>query len=125
MIQANELRIGNWVTYPNYWNNIPLKIKIVGITEDLIFYGEESTLKLENAEPIPLTEELIRKIKNDIDINQMRDQLLFSIDDVSYYLKDRVVEAYTTNQSEPTATVSSLHELQNVHFALRKKELEL
>jgi hypothetical protein len=112
MINANELRIGNYVKIQGV--DKPIQVFIIDTTE---------TSTMTKAEPIPLTEELILKIKNDIHINHMRDELLFSIDNVSYFLKDGIVEVFTTHQSEPTTTVSSFHELQNVHFALRKKEL--
>jgi hypothetical protein len=136
MINASELRIGNLVT-DEFYGSFKTIIKVESINdkginlaiEDDGNYPEcasrwiEPYYKFNELYGIPLTEELILKIKNDVKVNHMKDQLLFSIDDVSYYLKDGIVEVFTTHQSEPTTTVSSFHELQNVHFALRKKEL--
>jgi hypothetical protein len=97
MIQANELRVGNWVL----WNGAVDTVEDGQQIDELVF------------DPIPLTPEILEKI----DWNgyvKLNIGSYFKIDDVGhlYYRSD-----YTG------INIDYLHQLQNLYFALTGTEL--
>lgn len=132
MIQANELRIGNWVNYHNFNNDgnpryfkardIYFEDGKIGLTDGRI---QLPCTYLEYIKPIPLTEEILLKCgfegsketiftRNDIGSIYFRKPYLES----SLYLIKAV-------SGDKMTSVTHLHQLQNLYFALTGKELEV
>jgi hypothetical protein len=124
MIQPNELKIGDWV----YDAINDLIVKIIGIKEDSVYCLWENLngkyhAPYKSLNPIPLTEELIKKQ---------------GWEKVGYYYTDKNgLEIYETNdgwhlhldddkcQTTIAILINSVHELQNAYFVATKKELEI
>ena len=121
MVQANELRLGNWVHLIDDDINDPIKITLP--------YLEICNQTPEKFNPIPLTPELLEKCgfekneelrysnvayfkKKDFTITQVRDSW-----EVSYGLFGSMALICKSHLS--------LHRLQNIFFALLNKELEV
>ena len=122
MIQANELRIGNWITYKYE----PIQVTMIGQ------YGIQSKDKdsVTNAKfvtpdlkPIPLTAEILEQcgFKNTIlggeyVYNERGIMKIYinSIGLVSYKIGDIIF-----------TTIHYLHQLQNLYFALTGEELQV
>lgn len=126
MIQANQLRIGNWILKDGKYFQI-----IYGINKKYV-YGLDSEIldshinksELNNLHPIPLTEEILLKCGFDngyeITIKIGRKKIVFnwSIKIVSTgYRSGWYCEKYRN--------IKYLHQLQNLIFALTGKELEI
>jgi hypothetical protein len=140
-----ELRIGNWITYPKYWDDTPIRVTGVsvvdrrddesGIYEEFLSLLDNDFLtsdnfnsfvdykngviKVEEIEPIPLTEEWLLKFGfhldsyknfelNNININRLNFKLTIFEDDDWYDI--------------PIKT-KYVHQLQNLYFALTGEEL--
>lgn len=129
MIQANELRIGNYVN-EYYWNNIKNcysleLIKIKGIYETHIVCNEEDAYNLSELKPIPLTEEILFKCGF---VEEYEDE-----EDNSYFVNSSVEimkvlfkqEFFLENIDNISLKIKYLHQLQNLYFALIGKELEI
>lgn len=121
MLQANELRLGNWVHIIDDDINDPVKVTIP--------YLEMCTTTPEKFNPIPLTPQLLEKSRF-----VKHEELRYS--NIFYFKKD----AFIITQLRDTWEVSyglygsiaiickynlSLHQLQNIFFALTNKELEI
>jgi hypothetical protein len=140
-----ELRIGNWITYPKYWGDTPIRVTGVSVVdrrddesgiyeEFLSLLGNDfltsdnfnsfvdyknGVIKVEEIEPIPLTEEWLLKFGfhldpyknfelNNININRLNFKLTIFEDDDRYDI--------------PIKT-KYVHQLQNLYFALTGEEL--
>lgn len=143
MIKANELRVGNILSY-GFQKEIVLRIvKTIGETgingEMLYEHPDEGTEpsfsedEYEVLQPIPLTPEILVKAgfkKSSItssknvyyEINVGASNYLFQLlpDGTVFY--GNWFESGFTRESRP---LSSLHDLQNLYFALVGEELEL
>lgn len=110
MIQANELRIGNYVR-----DNLGGILRIKGVQEEsVLFY----------IIPIPITEDILLKcgFKRDIDI-VYRYYFEFNLDVIlAYEIDDNSIRI---GDSWEFGKIQYLHELQNLIFALTKTELEI
>lgn len=128
MINANELRIGNWITILRQYNqggNYPYEIAHGHDIEEIEGNGEA-------VDPIPLTPEIFEKCG-----------FVFNKNSLSYrvfsHKEEWILSAQQTmdkscfkiglpidNRSDRYMTsLKSLHELQNLYFALTGKELEI
>jgi hypothetical protein len=125
-MKANELRIGNYVNVPGIYKDIS---EVLEICEDRVNLSGLK-LKFHAFYPIPLTEEwLVRlgfgKIQ---DIYQRHNKLLLSPQsDKSYEVKVWVsnhsfAEGLSRNNR---LFIRSVHQLQNLYFALTGEELTL
>lgn len=125
MIKANELRIGNLVINAKGENIIVDNITIG------ICFGLPKTYK-----PIPLTEEILLKCgfeKRDVSLmtKEINDDMTFSfsikdsrplyviIENMQYDMDNRI------NTTEIVIECDSLHQLQNIYFALTSEELDV
>ena len=114
-MKANELRIGNYLLYSDTEEKEPFNIKI-GLSDFFLIHEKTDGV---NYEPIPLTEEILLKCgfkkyitldvcptfcKENININ---DGVLYIID---YGFINHI---------------KSLHQLQNLYFALTSQELKV
>lgn len=122
MVKPNELMIGNWVT-----NGLePFQVTEICGTAVNIDYGEHEVNGwihyLEDVEPIPLTPEILEKcgfasIDDEGELYAHDDtHVCLSKGDDGYYLSDIYGQPYSMNQKY-------LHQLQNLHYCLRDKEL--
>lgn len=126
MIQARELRIGNLVNV-KYWNPSPenpnweyRKVKIVGVLKNTFYFSEKdkkSVHKIGELYSIPITEELLVQFGAE----------KFPSGDKSYVLNGVLITwaecrgVFIHNGIE----LKSVHQLQNLIYALTGKELEL
>lgn len=110
MIQANELRIGNWVQHPD--NPNPHRVNVYGILNQ----SEKGLFR-----PIPLTEDWLLKFGFEINLYWRKDwlQIQQSENEFSIYISD---DNSGYEFGEPFKYV---HQLQNLFFALTGTELEL
>lgn len=121
MIQANELRIGNWVewVFPNR-NNQPNKFQfceIESIRTSLVgVLG--SAYGYDQIQPIPLTPEILEKCGFEFDtITFSKSYLLLAEGDNGF---DVWVGGLSKVKLNP---INYLHQLQNLYFALTGEEL--
>lgn len=122
MIQANEYRLGNWVTHNG---NI---IQIEGVDKNglliLIPYegGGEHFHYLEGAEPIPLTPEVLEACGCELSSDQQHwfighHGFCLEFDGQDWCLKMDCTEPYVT------CYVRYLHQFQNMYLVIAGKEL--
>lgn len=126
MIQANELRIGNWIydsEFEPYFFQVEEIRKYVGY--NVWAFYKNGSIKAKDVEPIPLTEEWLIKFG-------------FQIDGVWFYLdfNPRMqIRFYNGNLAEcdivqdgkyiafKNGHIKYVHQLQNLYFALTNTEL--
>jgi hypothetical protein len=126
MIQANELRIGNWVLC-NGLRTIVNDTLIISILKNDVQF---------TAEPIPLTPEILEKCGFDVvykinnhyainDPNGIKDSHKISvfptINNQWHIAFSDTLNGY--NDYTPTTKIQHLHQLQNLYFALTGEEL--
>ena len=115
MIESNQLRLGNWV-YNTH--NIPMVVKTIGIDYiyvdfknnpgDLLEFNTYNPFK-----PIPLTEEILLKCGFE------KKDGLFVFNNVVIWSRNDIFNY------EGLKYIKSLHQLQNLYFALTNKELNI
>ena len=122
MIEANELRIGNYVSFK--FMRIKEVVKIQCINKELIGV-RESVYGYDKIKLIPLREEWLIKFgfsKSEDKINENSNyyntteywiQEHIDVDDFIFYGKNNSIEL----------VIKHVHELQNLYFALTGKEL--
>lgn len=132
MINANELRIGNWV---KLFNDDFYKIHVISKTviqvEGGIIGGE--VFKLEHTKPIPLTPEILEKcgfrmyceksIKTEWDNNPRFSYQYLCKNDRFIVTHTPSDDADRTFRAANDLIVKYLHQLQNLYFALTGEEL--
>jgi hypothetical protein len=115
MIQANELRIGNLITDPDF-PNIPSTV--IEIQSDgFIVTNYNDGLVNVDADPIKLTEEILIKCgysEKDLETGKIL---------VIGESFDNVI-GYTIRSLSPNIVIKTVHQLQNLYYALTSKELE-
>ena len=122
-MKANELRIGNWITY----DDKPFQVGLWFFTE-----LDAKVSYINDFEPIPLTEEWIlkfgfAKIQN---IYQRHNQILLE-PILNGLNRSYRVKFWTTSiaRAEPIyqsqLTIQYVHQLQNLYFALTGEELTI
>lgn len=110
-MQANELRIGNWVL-PAY------EVEFNPIQIDSLFKGAEPACV-----PIPLTPDILEKAGFDVSFwGYNKAGFPFSI--WHYEGKEEMLVQYNKTEEE-ICYVTYLHELQNLYHAITGKELEI
>lgn len=120
MIQANELRIGNWIRY----KEIPTIVLGINALDQKYLDPDGDIYDLKQCYPIPLTEEILLKCV----FEKSSDGEHFFIghfgfclvyDGQDYCVKPRIIDDLVI------AYCKNLHQLQNLYFALTGKELEV
>lgn len=131
MIDLKELRIGNWIIGTTDGIGMPNQIQqVFSIDENYInpiynHQGESYYIKPEDAEPIPLTEDILIKCGAG---NPEWEMLNIWIDKegktIVYYENGVTHVHYCPEYDIAKIPVNTLHQLQNVIHALTGKELE-
>lgn len=117
-IEASELRLKNYIEH----NGKYYQVEQIG-DEWLKLDNDQLNTEVNKCQPIPITEDIFFKKINTSYINKSVKFIV--IDEISYYFKDDRVECYVTHQDKPTAIFNTVHEFQNLHYCLTKKELEI
>lgn len=121
MIQANELRLGNWVDYKGKYYQIYDGIRSLSI-DDLDSESLDSHLKnikLLDLRPIPITEEILLKCGF-----ERLGKYTFVCDNALMQLEIDVITNKLVH-SILAIEVKYLHQLQNLYYFLCGKELEI
>lgn len=128
MIQANELRIGNWVNvqpHNKYAQIIEIKsgrldnrdfVRISSPNLDTQF-----TVEISQINPIPLTEEILLKAGFEKDI----ESLFYRNSFIIAKTKTRWAFYHNGLTGGELARIDYIHELQNLIFALTGKEIKI
>ena len=117
MIQANELRIGNWILWNMPGGSIqPILVASIPLDDD-------------NYSPIPLTTEILEKAgfekDEDYTTHEGKMYVSFNLPDGTTIdkLGDNDFEYHVWDNYEKH--IKYLHQLQNLYFALTGEELEI
>jgi hypothetical protein len=116
-MKASELRIGNLVQ-----TNFK---KEKEITDIKLIDFKENFFKL--YDPIPLTEEWLLKFGFEMINSSPINYKIYSLKDITFYvIKDSNIELYDKIvYSEQYKHIESVHQLQNLYFALYGEELNI
>ena len=122
MIQAKDLRIGNWVMYDNKIFEVDT-ISMEFPTLNTIEFGI-GVVKWDKLNPIPLTEELLIKcgFKK---INHIHGYSFWAMGIKGGRPKIDIYESRTEYMGYSVKHVQYLHQIQNLYFTLTGKELEI
>lgn len=126
MIQSNELRRMNWVQYAGTADTVKC------IDFNMVHLTQSSSLEYRDLEPIALTVELLEKIGfvKDEDAGNWHcsEHTIYSCMGESVGVKDDYIGWYFSAQDDFYSyfkKLDSLHQLQNLFFAITGKELEI
>lgn len=117
MISTTQLRIGNWVSFKGLW-----EVQVSGIRGSVIYIdGNQGVFMDENFDPIDLTAEILEACG-------------FEQKAIGYYWKNDYCVYYTNSGLHQykihkegvyyPPIIASLHQLQNLFFALTGQELQ-
>ena len=117
VLKASGLRIGN-LFQDKYSKSI---IKVNGITENDIFFSGNFTKEWQ-AEPIPITEEWL--LKFEFKKTEYKSDIIYDsgLQNSTYITIDNNYSSYFMWAAYLTS-IKYVHELQNLYFALTKREL--
>jgi len=125
MIQANELRIGNYLHYrdkESFLEVVSLGSRFETINERGLLYGSDD---IEEYNPIPLTEEILLKCG----FEKTKYNFYIKRYNSKHYLLTNFNKGYTemcvNKICGGQAVTKYLHQLQNLYFALTGEELEI
>jgi len=124
-MEANELRIGNWV---NYTKPKKKKVQITGIINSCLYYkgSKKGCLCDFQFTPIPLTKKRLIRLGFEKELNHFTiitnqghsvATIIISIENNTVLLEDDF------NESISIKMPKYIHQLQNLYFALTGKEL--
>lgn len=135
MIQANELRIGNWVKRKSGGCQQVLEVLSTMVllqNEPPLDVNKTMRLPLSSVEPIPLTPEILKKAGLKRDKEGWVLSFDFKIYDPleiggagDYVQSNRNIFTIIHNNSVFPKGFKYLHQLQNLYFALTSEELEI
>ncbi|WP_333862444.1 hypothetical protein [Sphingobacterium sp.] len=134
MISANELRIGNYVASDHFKDrDVIVKVRLIGQDQAIVEHPNglsEPMLYKGEMRGIVLTEELLLKCGFRLDKSTSDIKLFLPVPKLSveihatFYHGQFVIEL--VNHLVPIVTEATyLHQLQNLHYALCGKELEV
>ena len=137
MIQANELRIGNWIEWRN--PNFDLKECVCVDVDDFKFIIEKNVGH--HYSPIPLTPEILEKagLHLEREVTEKHHQFDFETKTIYYSDWDWIEESggfevrFISNTKDNNVAINTkyksnviyLHQLQNLYFALTGEELPI
>lgn len=130
MIKSNELRLGNLLSYPNWYKDsinktwsvrdIYFEDNKIGLTDRVI----QTITKLDYLHPIPLTEEILLKagFVNEFS-NSWSDNVFQLFENKGNVAGAEIGEFYCSTGQRYVCSFKYLHQLQNLYFALTGQEL--
>lgn len=119
MIQANELRVGNWVIYNGKAYQIDTISPELPILDADFGVG---VVDYNNIHGIELTPEILEKCGFDIDLSNNKICLLDLVSRCHYENGNISLHFYTSFIKQET-NIYYLHQLQNLYFSLTNNEL--
>ena len=123
-MKAEELRIGNYVLDEE--NKVRL---VTELSRALIRTSFDLILLASEVKPIPLTEEILLKCGFEINGKYYRSKYIQDSIKLIYDFNQRVLYFKYKGEFSPMIqiprAIESLHELQNIYYALTGKELEV
>jgi hypothetical protein len=122
MIEAKELRVGNWVNYLYEWQSIDtIGLYSVGLT------GNGINTTLENLSPIPLTPEILEKAGFSKSMGSIwwEDSERLPLSEIAKKFFYSICLSVNKSEWIDVTHIKHLHQLQNLYFALTGEELEL
>lgn len=127
MIDAKELRIGNWVMHDGKFYQATSMYVYNPVNQDqyvLIRLGEGQGVDSRYLEPIQLTEEML--LKCEFEKTKLNDYTyFFNLYPLQLlYNAANGIDYFHSQFGGKFIKVASLHQLQNLYFALTGKELE-
>lgn len=126
MIQANELRIGNWVIDRGIMTpEIHTHVKVNRIENHYIDGLKINGLSGNDFyKPIPLTNEVLLKCGFEFkDMMFANSAMRYWRNDFIIWHPEKVVYIFNEKETEKEISILYLHQLQNLHFALYQTEL--
>jgi hypothetical protein len=126
MINANELRIGNWIKHGESPGMHEFPNTLFQVSTDLFYDIARGHISEYHLEPIPLTPELLEKCGF-----EKRPMAYMRLKSDSFYISVRTKHMTFAISKSDKATwrlmvnIKYLHQLQNLYFALTGKELEI
>ena len=130
-MEANELRIGNWVIDNEVDPQRTVYYQVEEITYKGVVYRDGSSVTMcEYLQPIPLTEEILLKcgavkVKHNHFVIDEWIHLSFEDDNRSEPCVDVKLKSISEKKPYYATCVNSVHQLQNLYFALTGEELEI
>lgn len=127
MINAKELRLGNWVQCDGYMGDYIAQVFAIDVANNIgvLFNREIQWLgdKTENIKPLPLTKEVLENFGFESEHRYLPTVGRYNV----YKLDGFNVIDYETHfgVSLSPAKLETVHQLQNMHFAIMQKELNL
>jgi len=126
-MEANELRIGNWIIDNEVEPQRTVYYQVEEITYKGVVYRDGSSVTMcEYLQPIPLTEEILLKC------GFTRDGFGLKFDFIYLTAGARIVETdelrcfdYELIEDKKYIRIKYLHQLQNLYFALTSEELNI
>ena len=125
MINANELRIGNWVNFRNRKitgkSLYPYQIVFTDF-KDVILKDAEFVFKDERLEPIPLSPEILEQCGFELQEGQIP---FYKYGKLFMYFDGTSLSANFGHIEQFDVEIFYLHQLQNLYFALTGTELAI
>ena len=124
----NELRIGNFISRLDLGSGIPRTEQVLELlSKRAVASGPCRVIVLyEDIKPIPLTEEWLRKFNAESyftsDPQETQASKVFKFGDVKIHMCNEDVEEFMFESFE-FIKIKTVHQLQNLHFALTGTEL--
>ena len=117
MLKANELRIGNWVSYDE--DDTPFEVIEIYIHGLSVKNSEEETwIEIDKFSAIPLSQEILKMYGYSEED--------FSNGKITIIGQDlNNVIGYVIKSLNSNICIKSLHQLQNIFFALTNEELKI
>lgn len=126
-MKASELRIGNYVNYGS-----DIVDSVVSINYNMVHLSQYSALDYDDIQPIPLTEEWLEKFGFEFQEHESPiGMMLYTNSDWDFcILKEFGTFSYAESQGEDyeyfdVKCLRTVHQLQNLYFALTGEELIL
>ena len=124
-MQANELRIGNWVN-----DMVGTPLKVVAITDDdRIIYsadGGNYLFEIKYAKGIPLTSEILERcgFEKGCLVKELNNEWMIYYNNGMWLQVEKAEHPYICERKD-LFHIKYLHQLQNLYYALTGSELEI
>lgn len=124
-MKAQDLRIGNWISFKGKWNGKVFDLRAGSITIE----NNNGIFTYESFEGIPLTEDILLKCGFNKNISLMSTSYTFYGNMDNHYKTPFEIDIYIkpdgTFETGDDLPMTSVHQLQNYVFARTGKELNV